>query len=138
MLIELHELDPSDDPVRPELSSHWRIAKGRRIFSLADRSATICLAFCNRVPESLAEMERGSTPDGRICVGYTIWSNRPGSGRALMDGLRSWAMDNKKIERLITLSPLTKMAERFHLRNGANLLNEHEEAQNFEYSLERL
>ena len=41
----------------------------------------------------------------------------------------------KSIERLITLSPLTDMAKRFHLKNGAVLLNHNETSYNFEYEL---
>ena len=41
---------------------------------------------------------------------------------------------DKSIERLITLS-LTDMAKRFHLKNGAVLLNHNETSYNFEYEL---
>jgi len=36
---------------------------------------------------------------------------------------------------LITLSPLTEMAERFHVKNGAKLLKRNETTQNFEYDI---
>ena len=42
---------------------------------------------------------------------------------------------DKSIERLITLSPLTDMAKRFHLKNGAVLLNHNETSYYFEYEL---
>ena len=37
------------------------------------------------------------------------------------------------LNRLVTLSPLTEMATKFHLRNGAKLLHINETTQNFEY-----
>jgi hypothetical protein len=37
------------------------------------------------------------------------------------------------LNRLVTLSPLTEMAEKFHLRNGAKLIQKNETTQNFEY-----
>ena len=39
------------------------------------------------------------------------------------------------LNRLITLSPLTEMANRFHSRNGAKLLQINETTQNFEYKV---
>ena len=40
------------------------------------------------------------------------------------------------LNRLVTLSPLTTMAERFHLKNGAKLLQVNDDTQNFEYDIE--
>ena len=40
-----------------------------------------------------------------------------------------------KIERVITLSPLTPMATHFHIRNGAKQININEVTQNFEYEI---
>ena len=37
------------------------------------------------------------------------------------------------LNRLVTLSPLTEMATKFHSRNGAKLLQVNETTQNFEY-----
>ena len=33
-LVELDDIDVSEDPVRPELTLGWRITKGRKIFGL--------------------------------------------------------------------------------------------------------
>ena len=69
-------------------------------------------------------------------VFYTVWSYQKGAGREIVNGVaekiksqRSW------IKRFVTLSPLTEMAERFHLKNGAKFLAKHEDCQNFEYIL---
>ena len=40
-----------------------------------------------------------------------------------------------KIERVITLSPLTPMATHFHIRNGAKQININDYTQNFEYEI---
>ena len=39
------------------------------------------------------------------------------------------------LNRLVTLSPLTEMATKFHKRNGAKLLQKNENTQNFEYEV---
>ena len=39
------------------------------------------------------------------------------------------------LTRLVTLSPLTEMAENFHLKNGAIKLRVNEATQNFEYKI---
>jgi len=39
------------------------------------------------------------------------------------------------LRRIVTLSPLTEMAERFHLSNGARFLRKGDSCQNFEYEL---
>ena len=41
------------------------------------------------------------------------------------------------LNRLVTLSPLTEMATKFHLRNGAKLLQVNESTQNFEYTVNK-
>ena len=39
------------------------------------------------------------------------------------------------LNRLVTLSPLTKMARDFHIRNGAGEISVNEDTQNFEYKI---
>jgi hypothetical protein len=48
---------------------------------------------------------------------------------------QSWIQEHKGCTRYVTLSPLTAMAERFHLKNGAVLVNRGDTCQNFEYLL---
>ena len=40
-----------------------------------------------------------------------------------------------KVERLVTLSPLTPMATHFHIKNGAKQIKVSEDTQNFEYKI---
>ena len=39
------------------------------------------------------------------------------------------------LNRLVTLSPLTKMARNFHLKNGAKEIQVNDDTQNFEYNI---
>ena len=141
-LVELDDIDVSEDPVRPELTLGFRITHGRKIFGLKyndEIEAIICVAFCPEVPYTVREMDymsRVPTPwnDGKIAIAYTVWSRKRGAGREIVKKLGEWAKKNK-VERLITLSPLTPMATHFHIRNGAKQIHINEETQNFEYKL---
>ena len=48
--------------------------------------------------------------------------------------LGEWAKENK-VDRLVTLSPLTPMATHFHIRNGAKQVHINDVTQNFEYKI---
>ena len=56
-LIELDQIDVTEDPVRPELSVEFRKSDGKRILGLRDEAgdtaAIICLAFTNDVPATV-------------------------------------------------------------------------------------
>ena len=59
-LVELTEVDVSEDPVRPELTLDWRVSNGRKIFGLKyedDIEGIICIAFTNDVPHSVKELD---------------------------------------------------------------------------------
>ena len=45
-------------------------------------------------------------------------------------------MADPMTDRLVTLSPKTKMARRFHLNNGAVLLKENKYTDNYEYDID--
>ena len=91
----------------------------------------ICLG-CGRTMDDIRE--RFTT--GSIPVAYTVWSNKPGAGRTIVNELQALVKESYSIKRLVTLSPLTEMATKFHIRNGAKLINKSETCQNFEYSLD--
>ena len=69
-----------------------------------------------------------------IAVAYTVWSNRKGAGKRIMQKVLEYAK-TKGLERVVTLSPLTPVATHYHIRNGAKLIALNTSAQNFEYSL---
>jgi hypothetical protein len=93
--------------------------------------AVICVAYCDDVPTNEADMNR--TGD-RVAVFYTVWSYSRGAGRTIVNEVFEHLQQTGACERYVTLSPLTEMAERFHIKNGAQLLARHNLAQNFEYS----
>jgi hypothetical protein len=138
-LIELDDIDVSEDPVRPELTLGFRITNGRKIFGLKyndEIEAIICVAFCPEVPYTVREMDYMSRVNDLkdVAVAYTVWSRKRGAGKEIVNKLGQWAKENK-VDRLVTLSPLTPMATHFHIKNGAKQIHINEETQNFEYKL---
>jgi len=137
-LVELDNIDVSEDPVRPELTLGFRITHGRKMFGLKyndEIESIVCVAFCPEVPYTVRELDYMSrVKDGKIVIAYTVWSRKRGAGKEIINKLGEWVKDNK-YERLITLSPLTTMATHFHIRNGAKQIGINEDTQNFEYKL---
>ena len=137
-LVELDDIDVSEDPVRPELPLGFRITNDWKIFGLKfenEIEAIICVAFCPEVPYTVREMDYMSrVKDGKIAIAYTVWSRKRGAGKEIVKKLGEWAKKNN-MERLVTLSPLTPMATHVHIRNGAKQIHINEETQNFEYGL---
>ena len=142
-LVELDDIDVSEDPVRPELTLGFRITQGRKIFGLKyndEIEAIVCIALCPEVPFTVREMDYMSqaanqeNERGEIVVAYTVWSRKRGAGREIIQKLREWTIEHN-FKRLVTLSPLTPMATHFHVKNGAKQVHINEETQNFEYKL---
>ena len=137
-LVELDDIDVSEDPVRPELTLGFRITNGRKIFGLQydnNIEAIVCVAFCPEVPFTVREMDYMSRVDGGdIAIAYTVWSRKRGAGKEIINKVLEHAKQIG-IQRVVTLSPLTPMATHFHIRNGAKQININEETQNFEYEL---
>ena len=142
-LVELDNLDVSEDPVRPELTLGWRITHGRKIYGLKydnEIEGIICIAFTNDIPQSVKELDMMSElanlkDEKNIAIAYTVWSRKRGAGKEIINKVLEHAKKNN-IKRVITLSPLTPMATHFHIRNGAKQLNINEDTQNFEYPIE--
>lgn len=144
-LVELDDIDVSEDPVRPELTLGFRITNGRKIFGLKynnEIEAIICVAFCPEVPYTVREMDYMSRVEddnrpvrGNIVVAYTVWSRKRGAGKEIVKELGEWCKKHQ-CSRLVTLSPLTPMATHFHIKNGAKQVHINEETQNFEYKLD--
>jgi len=143
-LVELDDIDVSEDPVRPELTLGFRITKGRKIFGLKyndEIEAIVCIALCPEVPFTVREMDYMSQAAnqegqrGEIVIAYTVWSRKRGAGREIITKLREWTIENK-FSRLVTLSPLTPMATHFHIKNGAKQVHINGVSQNFEYKLD--
>lgn len=137
----IDHIDTKEDPVRPELTVEFRTSPGRTIYALlndqGERAATICVAYTKMVPTTTRELERFTDPDGHIAVAYTVWSKERGAGRLIVNQLIAHARKQDQITRVVTLSPLTDMARRFHIRNGAAELQVNPTTQNFEYEIDK-
>jgi hypothetical protein len=126
------------DPVRPGLTIEFRTKGGREVFGLMNEDgeykAFMCVAYTTAVPSSVVEMDVLTSVNGSIAVPYTVWSYQRGAGKEIINQLLSLVSEQKRVERVVTLSPLTKMARRFHTRNNAVELRVNETTVNFEYS----
>ena len=134
-LISMNELDLLlGDPVRPHIP---KLDVGKQVYVLDDKSAVICVCYCTQVPETEQELEQYKSDEGSVLVAYTVWSSKKGAGRKIVNKLLDKVQQKElgNIKRLVTLSPLTMVAERFHTRNGAKLIAKNEECQNFEYEI---
>ena len=142
-LVELDDIDVSEDPVRPELTLGWRITKGRKIYGLKyedEIEGIICVAYTNEIPHSVKELDMMSElvhmkeEKPTIAIAYTVWSRKRGAGREIIQKILDHAKQSG-IERVVTLSPLTPMATHFHIKNGAKQISINDTTQNFEYEL---
>ena len=144
-LVELTDIDVSEDPVRPELDLEWRLSSERKIYGLKyedNIEAIVCVAYTNEVPDTVREMDYMSQVAcqdgqcGKIAVAYTVWSRKRGAGREIINKVREF-LTNERVatKRLVTLSPLTPMATHFHISNGAKQISINDTTQNFEYTI---
>ena len=148
-LVELKECNIEEDPVRPELDNNFRTGYGRKIYGveyLGEIHAVMCFAYTNKVPKSVDELEKLSTDaflqtamrdqsGGQIAIAYTVWSKKKGGGKLIVKEVFKKIKKSNNLNRLVTLSPLTDMATKFHERNGAKLIQINETTQNFEYKV---
>ena len=129
----------NDDPIRPNLSAEFRINKSAEIFALwSEQSlgAVCCVRYTQGIPEDISDMQERSTSSADTAVFYTLWSYVKGSGRDLVQLASAHIQDEKPhIKNIVTLSPKTTTAERFHLRNGATTYRVNEDSVNYAYRL---
>ena len=62
---------------------------------------------------------------------------KKGGGKLIVKEVFKEIKKSNHLNRLITLSPLTEMATKFHTKNGAKLLSINETTQNFEYQVDK-
>ena len=148
-LVELKQCITEEDPVRPELNNEFRTGYGRKIYGVeyqGEIHAVMCFAYTNKIPKSVDELEKLSTDaflqsamrdqsGGQIAIAYTVWSKKKGGGKLIVKEVFKKIKKSNHLNRLITLSPLTEMATKFHTKNGAKLLQINETTQNFEYKV---
>ena len=148
-LIELKQCNTKEDPVRPELNNDFRTSFGRKIYGVKYKNeihAVMCFAFTNKVPKDVVQLDKFSHDAflqstqrgqnvGQIAIAYTVWSKKKGGGKLIVKEVFKKIKKSNHLNRLVTLSPLTEMATKFHTRNGAKLLQVNESTQNFEYTV---
>ena len=148
-LVELKECNTKEDPVRPELDNAFRRRYGRKIFGVKYKGeihAVMCFAYTNEIPKSVEELDKLSQDAhlqstlrgqnvGKIAIAYTVWSKKRGGGKLIVKEVFKKIKKSNHLNRLVTLSPLTDMAYKFHSKNGAKLVQVNETTQNFEYEV---
>lgn len=132
------DLWSKSDPVRPELDIKFKTAPGRGVLGLlgsdGEWKAFLCFARTFLIPKDIKELEDFTREDGNVAIPYTVWSFEKGAGRAIINEVLLMIKNDKMdIDRVVTLSPQTKMARKFHLRNGASEFRVNKETVNFEY-----
>jgi hypothetical protein len=146
-LVELKECNVNEDPVRPELDNVFRRSYGRKIYGvkyMSEIHAVMCFAYTNEIPKNVIELDKFSHDAflqsaqrdqnvGQIAIAYTVWSKKKGGGKLIVNEVFKKIKKSHHLNRLITLSPLTDMATRFHTSNGAKLIQVNDTTQNFEY-----
>ena len=148
-LVELKECKTEEDPIRPELDNVFRRNFGRKIYGVkygGEIHAVMCFAYTNQIPKSVEELDKLSHDAflqsawrdqniGKIAIAYTVWSKKRGGGKLIVKEVFKKIKKSNHLNRLVTLSPLTEMAKKFHTRNGAKLLQINKTTQNFEYKI---
>ena len=131
-----------EDTVRPELDYEFRTNHGREVYVLktdGNIDAVLCVGYTDQIPTTVRELELYAWPafsdPARIAVFYTVWSYSKGAGRKIIFDVVDRIKEIKPngLMRYVTLSPKTKMAYRFHTRNGAILLRTNNVTDNYEY-----
>jgi hypothetical protein len=125
-----------DDPVRPHIPLEQRINEAAELLILKagdEILAATCMQWLKGVPEceeDLISMDK----DKEVAVFYTIWSYAPGAGATLLQQAAEWLKkDYENLKSIVTLSPQTPVARRFHLKNGARIRKENATTVNYEY-----
>lgn len=144
----LHEIvdhtDPflelvTQDPVRPHIPANHRVSETARVLVLMkdqQPQSVVCVSFTSDVVKSESDLFSTSVSDVQVIMLYTIWSLAPGAGRRMVHAVLDYVKQNwPQVQRVVTLSPPTTMAERFHLNNGARMLQHNGATVNFEYAL---
>ena len=126
-----------DDPVRPEISTDFRVSDGRVVAALTDEEqnpeAMVCVSFHNFIPEDVEGLKKTAQVPTTATF-YTVWSYKPGSGRELLlQTMKNIKEQYPTVTTFVTLSPHTEMARRFHLKNGAIVFRTNKNTVNYLY-----
>lgn len=138
-----------DDPVRPNLfeDNTKRFTDKFRVFANVDSRdnvlAIICVALAPFLPQTESQLQDLSegvfdtlmrdwkdqldffdANIGTVLCPYSLWSYEPKAGRTLVNELlEAIPLLFPDVSQVITMSPPTQMAMKFHLSNGAEILS---------------
>ena len=125
-----------DDPVRPHIPLEQRINEAAELLILKageEILAATCMQWLKDIPRDEQDLI-GMDKDKNVAVFYTIWSYSPGAGQALIKQAASWILkEYENVQDIVTLSPQTEMARKFHHKNGATTLRTNETSVNYQY-----
>lgn len=139
-----HAQDPlldlvDQDPVRPHIPKHQRVGPHHRVLVLMkedEPQSVVCVALSDHVGVCEQDLFAPTSAVPQVIMLYTIWSLKPGAGTALVHEVINYVKQYWcTVTRVVTLSPPTQMAEKFHLRNGAHQLQHNGDTVNFEYKI---
>ena len=144
--MELHRIrdinDPmaqviKDDPVRPHIPLEQRINDAAEILILKageEILAATCMQWLRDIPASEEDLINFDKTKN-VAVFYTIWSYKPGAGQNLIKQAADWLLKDfgDNVKSIVTLSPQTEMARRFHHKNGAKTYRENLTSVNYQY-----
>lgn len=161
MLIECNMDDHidlmEDDPVRPKMFSYneQRFDAPFHVFAEQDEDGTIlavmCVLLTHFAPVEEEEIQAIASGDCElrslngtdidldapsVAVPYSMWSYSKGAGSKLVRNVIDWvSLKYPSVSAVITMSPKTEMATKFHLHNGAKLYGTNDETNNFYYEV---
>ena len=165
MLIKCNAIDHAylieDDPVRPKLfkDNSVRFEDPFHVYAevndeTGEIAAVVCTIICKFVPqdeyqikliamgkterieEQLKEREELHGELGTVLCPYSVWSYQRGHGRKLINNLLEAApVMHPEVDAVITMSPHTDTAMRFHIHNGADIFSTSGECVNYEYEV---
>lgn len=126
----------ADDPVRPHIPLEQRINDTAEMLILKageEILAATCMTWLRDIPKDEADLI--AMKDSKdVAVFYTIWSYSPGAGQTLIKQAADMILkEYNTVKDIVTLSPQTEMAKRFHHKNGAQTYRENETSVNYRY-----
>lgn len=128
------------DPIRSNIHPSLKFGYNKSVFTLEHEGkvvAVCCVALLDFIPIEEEELFYGDNTSLDIAVLYSIWSTnvKPGCAAILVAKLHKYLKLVYYVRRIVTLSPKTEMARKFHLKNGAFIYRENETSINYEYEL---
>jgi len=155
----------NDDPVRPHLfiDNTSRFTGNFRVYADIDKqgfgtsvNAIVCVAIAPFIPQEETQLQALASGEleedfkkireelgdddlyaGKVLCPYSLWSYEKGAGRKLINQLlEAVPIMYPDVDHVITMSPPTKMAMKFHVGNGAFMLSPNRNTINYQYEIE--